>query len=155
MKQEASAVPSWLSQVGSSVLFSAETQETWPLLNKRPVLFPAGFLKLGALSSLLLKPKRHSLHLTRGQCCSPLAFSSWELCPLFCWSPRDTASIKQEANAAAPCWLSQVGSSVLSSAEAQETRPPLYKRPVLLPTGFLKLGALSSLLLKPKRHGLR
>jgi hypothetical protein len=69
VKQEASAAPHWLSQVGSSVLSSGETQETRPPLNKRPVLLPASFLKLGALS-LLLKPKRHGLHLTRGMRCT-------------------------------------------------------------------------------------
>ncbi len=117
-----SAAPRWSSQAGSSVLSSADAPKTRPLLNKRPVLLPMGLLKLEALSSLLLMPKRHNLHFTRGQCCSTWASSSLKLYPLFCWCLKDTASIVQEASA--------------------------------LMTVLLKLGALSSLLLMPQRHGL-
>ena len=67
----------------------------------------------------------------------------------------DASSLfRRGLTSAAPHWLSHVGSSVLSSAEAQYTQTPLNKKPVLLPADFLKLGSLSSLLLKPKIYGL-
>ncbi len=88
--QEAIAAPSWPSQAGSSVLSSADASKTRPPLYKRPVLLPAGLLKLGALSSLLLMLK-------------------------------DASSVEQEASAA-PHGPSQVGSSVLSFADASKTQ---------------------------------
>ncbi len=117
------------------------------------MLLPTGFLKLGALSSLLLNPRNTASSKQEARA-APHWLSQAGSSVLSSAKAQETwASIKQETSAA-PRWLSQVGSSVLSSAEAQEPQPPLNKRPMLLPAGFLKLGALSSILLKPKIHGL-